>query len=181
MQHPADWSPALTDDLVLRAPTSEDRPWLTRLHSDPQTFMYHPLPVEVARTVVSRRYEGAVDHWREHGFGFWIATDRSEPTRVVGMAGVQFRTFHERECLSLYYRFEPGSWGKGYATQAARAAIDLAERHLPDYPIVALTVAANVPSTRVARKVGLTHAADLDTEQQTHGRHFTHTYYTRNW
>lgn len=181
MQNPADWSPIVTENLMLRAPTSEDKPSMTKLHSDAQTFMYHPLPVEVARSVVGRRYDDAVAHWREHGFGFWVATDRQDPTRVVGMSGVQFRTFHDRTALSLYYRFEPSIWGKGYATQAARAAIELARKHLPDYPIVALTVPANVPSQRVAEKVGITHNEALDTPQETHGRKFTHIYFTQNW
>ncbi|MDO5701012.1 MAG: GNAT family N-acetyltransferase [Bowdeniella nasicola] len=181
MQSPADWSPIVTTDLALRAPTDDDQPTLTELHSDPQTFMYHPLPPELAATVVTRRYEGSVAHWREHGFGYWIATELRDPTRAVGIGGVQFRTFHGRTCLSLYYRFAPSTWGHGYATQTARAAVELATRHLPDYPIVALTVPANEPSQRVALKAGLTHLSELDTEQETHGRRFTHVYYVANW
>ena len=66
--------------------------------------------------------------------------------------------------LNLYYRFTPGAWGQGYATELARTAVTLARKYLPQWPVVARTRAKNIPSIRTAERAGLIRRPDLDTE-----------------
>lgn len=58
--------------------------------------------------------------------------------------------------LNLYYRFRPSSWGKGYASEMAAAAVSWAERTRPDQPVEVMTTTENVPSQWVAEKLGFT-------------------------
>jgi len=65
-------------------------------------------------------------------------------------------------CWNLYYRFKPAAWGRGYATEAAAAALRAAEAVAADSPIVARTRPHNEPSRRVAERLGLLHNPSLD-------------------
>jgi len=62
--------------------------------------------------------------------------------------------------------------GGGYATEAARAALDYGFREIGSSDIVALTVPANQRSRRVMERLGMTHdlANDFDHPQVPEGR-----------
>ncbi len=59
------------------------------------------------------------------------------------------------EVLNLYYRFAPESQGKGYAKEAAAAAITNARERFPQLPVVAIIDSANEASISLALKLGL--------------------------
>jgi RimJ/RimL family protein N-acetyltransferase len=58
--------------------------------------------------------------------------------------------------LELTYVFRPDAWGKGYATEAARALLRCAATELPDQPVVVITQTANRASLRLAGRLGFT-------------------------
>ncbi len=84
--------------------------------------------------------------------------------QVLGFGGMKHMLWRERDVLNLYYRFTPSVWGQGYASELARTALDLAQAHLPPWPIVAITRASNIASQRTAAHIGLRRRPDLDTE-----------------
>ena len=53
-------------------------------------------------------------------------------------------------------------WGQGYATEAARAAIEDSFTRIGLNEIVALTSLANLPSMRVMEKLGMTRTIEFD-------------------
>lgn len=55
-------------------------------------------------------------------------------------------------------------WGSGYATEAARVALKLARKHIPDVPVVAIINLENVPSLRVAERLGMRRDRIIDYE-----------------
>lgn len=57
---------------------------------------------------------------------------------------------------TLGYLFLPGAWGKGYATEACRAALDWFAAALPGEPLVLSTQTANETSMRLATRLGFT-------------------------
>ncbi|MEU5554050.1 GNAT family N-acetyltransferase [Micromonospora sp. NPDC047793] len=59
-------------------------------------------------------------------------------------------------------RFAPPHWGHGYATEAARHAVEWSAAHTPDLPVLARTTADNLPSIRTAQAAGLVRRPDLD-------------------
>jgi ribosomal-protein-alanine N-acetyltransferase len=104
-------------------------------------------------------------HWREHGFGRFVVGVPGE-TAFAGIVGLS----HVRDELSFgpaveaAWRLAPAYWGRGYATEAARAAIDDGFYRLGLSEIVAFTVPANKASRRVMTRLGMTRdpAEDFD-------------------
>jgi RimJ/RimL family protein N-acetyltransferase len=58
----------------------------------------------------------------------------------------------------------PYYWGDGYATEAAKAAIDYASLNLPVPKLVSLIDPDNTPSQHVARRLGETKGAPVTVE-----------------
>jgi RimJ/RimL family protein N-acetyltransferase len=100
-----------------------------------------------------------------------------EPERVVGFTGVRLMPLAGRIVLNLAYRYRPEVWGRGYATEGARAAVEAAALALPDVPVVAKTTPGNVGSQRTALAAGLVRHEALD--QQRDG--WTDIYLSRGW
>ena len=77
-----------------------------------------------------------------------VAHDR-EP-RLIGGVGLHA----EEEATHLGYWLTPDAWGRGYATEAAEAVIDMARHALPLRMLSAWHFADNPASGRVLRKLG---------------------------
>ena len=71
-------------------------------------------------------------------------------------------TLAGRDCWNLYYRFRTAVAGRGYATEAARRAIDEVARAAPGEPVVAQIAPDNAPSLRVAHRLGMVRRPELD-------------------
>jgi RimJ/RimL family protein N-acetyltransferase len=71
---------------------------------------------------------------------------------------------HFTSCVEIGWRLAFEHWGRGYATEAARAAVDCGFRRLGLQEIVAFTVPANWRSIRVMEQLGMTRspAEDFD-------------------
>lgn len=155
------FSPVATERLVLRMPTEADLDAIYEIHGDPETNRYNPHGPHRDRAHSRRLLDEWVHHWRRHGFGYWTVLDREEQ-RVLGFCGIRHETWLERGVLNLYYRFGTHAWGQGYAAEAARCAVELGTKHLPDIPVLARVRPDNVPSLRTAAAAGLTRRLDLD-------------------
>jgi len=102
----------------------------------------------------ARRYieEGPRAAYAGQGYGLWRATER-DGGRPVGLCGIV-----RREGLSdpdIGYAFLAEAWGRGYASEAARACLDHARRTLRLGRIVAITTPGNAASQAVLKKIGL--------------------------
>ena len=94
-------------------------------------------------------------HWEEHGFGIWILRD---PTtgRVFGRAGLRHLNVEATPEVELAYALLPEFWGRGLATDAARACVTIGREWLGLPSVVGLTTADNLASQRVLLKASLT-------------------------
>ena len=111
--------------------------------------------VLVERDWVRAEIEASMRRFSEGSLGFFLARDRIDD-EPVGFAG--FRPFREPPVLELLYGLSPGYWGRGFATEMARAMLALAfDRHGLDAVDTAVD-APNVASLRVLRRLGLTEA-----------------------
>ena len=94
----------------------------------------------------------------EVGYGWWVVDVRGGPSfaGVVALQDVPFEApftpAHE-----IGWRFASENWGKGYATEAARAVLDFAFRELGWEEVVAITALTNLRSQRVMQRLGMTH------------------------
>lgn len=99
------------------------------------------------------------------GWGLW-AVEVVGGAPFVGFVGLNEPEFeaHFTPCVEVGWRLAREHWGRGYAPEAARAALDHGFDVLGLDEIVAFTPPANVNSQRVMQKLGMTHdpADDFD-------------------
>ena len=176
-QDAADWTPILTDRLILRRPVGSDEAAALELHTDPRTNVHHPAPLTVTRASSARIFHEIGLHWYRHGFGVWAVSTQADPHTLIGFTGLSHRLVQARSALNLYYRYTPEVWGRGYAAEGAREAVRLAEKLLPDLPVVAYTTIDNIGSQRTALAAGLSRRADLDVDRGA----YLDVYLARGW
>lgn len=157
------FSRVYTERLILRRLRAEDGPAMFAVHGDLATNLYNPAGPHPDLVTSEKMLRLCEQHWEEYGFGYWAVTLPQEEN-VLGFGGVEHLFWRDRDVLNLYYRFTPGAWGHGYATELARTAVTLAREHLPQWPIIARTRFENIASIRTAERAGLLRRPDLDTE-----------------
>ena len=94
--------------------------------------------------------ERMIDFWAQHGFGRWAVINK-EDHKLVGLCG--FRLLEDTP--ELFYIFARVNWGRGFATEAARATIRYGFEELGFERIVAVTRHANIASMNVMIKIGM--------------------------
>ena len=95
-------------------------------------------------------------HFAKHGWGLW-AVEVKDKEPFIGYVGLQWVPFeaHFTPAVEVGWRLSRAHWGHGYATEAARAAIDFAFAEAGLEEVVAMTVPANVRSQRVMERIGM--------------------------
>lgn len=163
--------PIHTERLRLRA-LSDDDETVERLHAiygDAETMQYigasgTPAPdVATTRRILGR----LVEHGRLHGFTLW-AVDERDDEPLVGLCGLMWVEGHGPE-VEAAYLFRRDRWGRGYASEALRAVLQIAHGELGLERVVALAYPENDLSRRVMEKAGMR----ADGEQQAYGRTLT--------
>jgi RimJ/RimL family protein N-acetyltransferase len=152
-----------TPRLHLRLWRDEDLPAFAALNTDPRVMEWLPRPLDRAES--DARVSRMRDHFARHGFGFW-AVEAPGVADFIGSVGLAVPDFeaHFTPCVEVGWRLAHEHWGKGYATEAARAALDFGFRQLALEEIVAFTVPANRRSRGVMERIGMsrTPADDFD-------------------
>lgn len=142
-----------TDRLALRRFRADDARNLYRLDSDPRVMRYigdgsvntlAAIDAALARSV--RYYD------RYPGLGVWPAEERST-RRFIGWFCLKYvpKTVE----VEVGYRLLPEAWGRGYATEGARALVSLGFDVIGLDRIIGLTHPENLASQRVLQKAGL--------------------------
>ncbi len=79
-----------------------------------------------------------------------------EDNRLIGYCGFFSQTVDDIEELEIGYRIDPAYWGRGLATEAARAVRDHGFHELQLSRLISLIHLENLASRRVAEKNGMT-------------------------
>lgn len=106
-------------------------------------------------------------HWDEHGFGIWILRDPMTG-RVMGRAGLRNLLVEQTPEVELAYALLPEFWGRGLATDAARACVTIGSEWLGVRSVVALVRPDNLASQRVLLKAALKPERELLHEGRPH-------------
>lgn len=152
----------LTPRLRLRPFTREDAPDHLRLYRDPEVTRLlggGPLDEEQARQRSAAALTRVSRHWAEHGFGVWALVDKGTG-RLVGQCGLL--NLPESPDIEILYLLERACWGRGLATEAARAVLAHAFEHLRLPRVVAVTRPEHAASRRIMEKLGMTQEADRE-------------------
>jgi RimJ/RimL family protein N-acetyltransferase len=154
-----------TGRLIMRELTGADLDDMAALLGDEQVMRYYPRP----KTRDEARAWIEWNQWlyREHGFGLWAVLLR-ETGEFAGDCGLTLQHVNGADEVEVGYHIRAGLQGNGYATEAAAAARDYARDVLCLHRLIAIINPANVPSQRVAAKIGLApekHATMFGAEQ----------------
>jgi RimJ/RimL family protein N-acetyltransferase len=93
-------------------------------------------------------------HWQEHRFGRFFVEDSSAFVGVIGLSRTDFDAGIVPD-IEIAWRLAYDHWGKGYATEAARAVIDDGFCRLGIRSIVGATTPENLRSQRVMERLGM--------------------------
>jgi RimJ/RimL family protein N-acetyltransferase len=143
-----------TARLVLRPPRDDDRDAIFAINGDPEVHRW------LAMTGTRAESDAVVDRIQamiaDQGFGFW-AVERKADGRVIGLAGLLAMTdeLPPGPALEIGWRFASTAWGQGYATEAARAAVDWGFATQDADEIIAITAVSNLNSQAVMRRIGM--------------------------
>jgi RimJ/RimL family protein N-acetyltransferase len=144
-----------TERLLARRPEPSDLDGYRALLLDPEVeSSLRPAGAPaMGEEGVAARLAADEDHWEEHDFGPWALFELDGGT-FVGRGGLQWATLEDREAVELPWAILAQHWNRGFATEAARAALAWArERELQE--AVALITADNDASRRVAEKLDM--------------------------
>ena len=135
-----------TDRLTLRPHHLSDWPAFRDFYaSDRAGFVGGPVEVRQAWWY----FAGDRGHWDLHGYGWFMIEDA---TGVIGTCGPHFPAHHAE--IEIGWFLFAGAEGRGYATEAARAALDWAWTVIDAPRIVSYIDAGNTASKRVAARLG---------------------------
>jgi ribosomal-protein-alanine N-acetyltransferase len=150
-----------THRLLLRGWRAEDREPFAAMNADPAVREYF-------RSVLSRDESDSQADWieaelSERRFGLW-AVEIPGVTPFAGFTGLSVPAFKAdfTPCVELGWRLAREHWGHGYATEAARAAVEFGFTQMGLDEIVAFTVPANTRSIRVMEKLGMKFSGEFD-------------------
>ena len=143
--------PLQTERLVIREFADGDAPELARAFGDPEVLWWlkEPFTLDQARAWVARARDG----YARSGMGLYAVCLR-DGERLIGDCGLVVQTVDAHAIVEIGWHLERGAWGRGYATEAARAVLTHAEE-LGVRRVYSLIVPDNVRSRRVAEKLGM--------------------------
>lgn len=144
-----------TDRLRLRSLNSGDLDAYTALYSDPEVLRYLGGAGGQSwdRGRSWRHLAFVLGHWQLAGIGSW-AVERKEAGEFLGVVG--FSEPGGWPGLELAWILARRWWGFGYATEAARAALECAFTRWKRERVISLINPENQRSIRVAERLGET-------------------------
>lgn len=145
-----------TNRLILKTPELSDLDNLFALRSDPEVMKYiGKRGATQTREEVKKFLDLAIPYQEKHGFGFCSVFEK-ENGEFVGQAGLFHLGFDDKQPeIEVGYRLHKKFWGKGYATELAKALIYWGFQHLSVTHLVGVAYPENLSSRRVLEKAGM--------------------------
>ena len=143
-----------TPRLLLRQWRDSDRAPFAAMNADPLVMQFfHSLPAREAS-------DASVDAWQSQfaarGWSNWAVELRSSGA-FIGFVGLSIprRVLPFSPCVEVGWRLAREHWGRGYATEGARAALRVGFEKLALAEIVSFTSAINLRSRAVMERIGM--------------------------
>jgi RimJ/RimL family protein N-acetyltransferase len=149
-----------TPRLRLRHWRESDRAPFATMGADPEVMRYFP------SLLTRESSDKSIDAWQaqhaERGWSNW-AIELRATGEFVGFAGltVPVRQLPFTPCVEIGWRLARVHWGRGYATEAARAVLRIGFEDIGLAEIVSFTAAINTRSWAVMERLGMLRDADF--------------------
>jgi RimJ/RimL family protein N-acetyltransferase len=141
-----------TERMVLRRMKMADVDNLMGIFSNPEAMRYYP--ATKSREEAEAWVRWTLGSYRDHGFGQWVAILK-DSGEFAGQCGLSVQEVEGKQEVEIGYLFLRRFWGRGLATEAARAVRDYGFA-LGYQRLVSLIDPQNLASRRVAERTGLT-------------------------
>jgi RimJ/RimL family protein N-acetyltransferase len=155
--------PRHTDRLLLRRWRAEDREPFAAINADPEVMRYIGTGAVLGRGLSDDMVVRFEREWEERGFGLWALSAREDvEERLLGFCGLTVPMFLPSvlPAVEVGWRLARAAWGRGYATEAARAAVAFGFSQGVAEEILAIVEPSNERSLRVCAKLGMTARPD---------------------
>ncbi len=148
--------PSPTARLRFREMREDDLDQIAEMLGDPEVMAFYPAVKTHAESAewIARMQE----RYREHGHGLWVI--ETHDGEFIGDCGLTWQSANDAPVLEVGYHVRRASQRRGYATEAARACVELVARELAPTLLTAIIHPANTASRGVAENLGMTHIDD---------------------
>jgi RimJ/RimL family protein N-acetyltransferase len=166
--------PIRTPRLILRNWEENDRDFFHRINSDPIVMEFFPFRRD--RKQADAKMDELRDAIVRDGFGF-AAVEIAGTGQCVGFAGLsrpKDLSMFAEGTVEIGWRLAPEFWGKGYATEAAKAWLAFGFETLGLGEIVSFAVATNRRSTAVMERIGMRRDTSADFDHPAVGEDYAH-------
>lgn len=150
-----------TERLVLRRLTLDDLDDMAALYADPEVMRFFdgPRTRERAREVIIK----SLHLYESLGYYFWATIHRAD-NRFIGRCGLLPQVVDGVEECEVAYMIARAYWGRGLATEAARAIKEYGFATY-DFPrLISVIAPGNHASVRVAEKNGMRYVTDAEVD-----------------
>ncbi|HEV8051183.1 MAG TPA: GNAT family N-acetyltransferase [Parachlamydiaceae bacterium] len=150
-----------TNRLILRPWRNEDLEPFARMNADPRVMEYFPaiLSKEESDDLAKR----ISNKLQQQGWGLWAVSvpGVAEFIGFIGLAEPSFNA-HFTPAVEIGWRLAYDFWGKGYATEGARACLKYGFENLGLNEIVSFTATQNMRSRHIMEKICMHHDSKDD-------------------
>ena len=148
-----------TERLVLRMLREEDFGQYAAMMADPEVTRYLGDGRPLSRADAWRQMAMLLGHWRLRGYGHWAVEERAT-ARLAGRVG--FFNPEGWPGFELGWTLAREFWGRGYATEAARRALEYGFCEMGREHVISLLHPHNFPSVKVAERLGERHERSVE-------------------
>lgn len=140
-----------TERLILREFSAEDARGMFELNNDPEVLRYTGDEPFLSETN-AQQFIFNYDHYQRNGFGRWTCLLKPS-SEYVGWCGLRYS--EQSKEVDIGFRFMRQYWGRGLATEAAKACLKYGKEQLGLQKIVGRACRDNGASIRVLEKMGM--------------------------
>jgi len=143
-----------TPRLAIRNWTLADLPAMAAINANPEVMRYFPATQteEETKGFIQR----AQKSYEEHGYTYF-AVDHLVDQKMIGFIGLAYQKYESpfTPATDIGWRLDPAYWGRGLATEGAKASLKYGLEELKLSKIISVAVKQNLPSIKVMEKIGL--------------------------
>lgn len=143
-----------TDRLIMRPWKSSDLYPFAEMNADPKVMEFYTNTLTFQET--SALVEKFCKQFEEKGYGFW-AIEAPKIANFIGYIGLNYWDLGTKfsPCIDIGWRLATPYWGKGYATEGAKAALQYGFEVLNISEIVSMATVGNTRSHQVMKRLGM--------------------------